>query len=321
MKYLNIAGAVLTEQGGVTSHAAIICRELGIPTIIGIQGLLEKLKDGDVVEVDANSGFVRMLQVDSQIPQDLVIDREHLGDLSKVGGKARNLNTLREMGYHVPEYIVLANEAVERLVSQNSKENFDVLSDFVKRRLLLEPQDKIALRSSAIGEDNDEDSHAGEFHSLLDVPLPDLPKSLSEFLIANRGSARHRRYCGGVIVQRMVNAEIAGVCFTMDSIAGRADVMTIEYLPQTNKGITSGTSSPHRIIINRLTGDLSESNELAEQSPTIVLQICELARTFLELEVKFAKPLDIEWAYAKGRLYMLQVRSIVQAATRMRLAS
>jgi phosphohistidine swiveling domain-containing protein len=38
---LKNAGGVLTEQGGVTSHAAIICRELGVPTIIGIEGLLD----------------------------------------------------------------------------------------------------------------------------------------------------------------------------------------------------------------------------------------------------------------------------------------
>jgi phosphohistidine swiveling domain-containing protein len=50
VRFLRAAGGVLTEQGGVTSHAAIICRELGIPTIIGIDGLLERVRDGDWVE-------------------------------------------------------------------------------------------------------------------------------------------------------------------------------------------------------------------------------------------------------------------------------
>lgn len=58
--FLRAAGGVLTEQGGVTSHAAIICRELGIPTIIGIDGLLERVRDGDWVEIDAERGTVRL---------------------------------------------------------------------------------------------------------------------------------------------------------------------------------------------------------------------------------------------------------------------
>ncbi|MFH1848914.1 MAG: PEP-utilizing enzyme [archaeon] len=53
------AKAILTETGGVTSHAAIISRELGKPCIVGIQGLLMALKDGDRVEVDADTGVVK----------------------------------------------------------------------------------------------------------------------------------------------------------------------------------------------------------------------------------------------------------------------
>lgn len=55
------AGAVITEEGGVTSHAAIVSRELGIPAVVGVQGILDKLKDGDRVEVDANSGVVKII--------------------------------------------------------------------------------------------------------------------------------------------------------------------------------------------------------------------------------------------------------------------
>lgn len=56
------AAAILTEKGGLTSHAAIISRELGIPCIVGISNLLNILKDGDLVEVDANKGIVKILK-------------------------------------------------------------------------------------------------------------------------------------------------------------------------------------------------------------------------------------------------------------------
>ncbi len=55
------AAAIVTEQGGITSHAAIVSRELGIPCIIGTKIATKIFKDGDLVEVDANKGIVKKL--------------------------------------------------------------------------------------------------------------------------------------------------------------------------------------------------------------------------------------------------------------------
>lgn len=55
------ASAILTERGGITSHAAIISRELKKPCIVGIQGIFNNFFDGQKVEVDANRGIVRKL--------------------------------------------------------------------------------------------------------------------------------------------------------------------------------------------------------------------------------------------------------------------
>jgi phosphohistidine swiveling domain-containing protein/nucleoside diphosphate kinase len=60
------AGAIVTEQGGITSHAAIVSRELGTPCIIGTKIATKVFKDGDLVEVDANKGIVRKLNVKSK---------------------------------------------------------------------------------------------------------------------------------------------------------------------------------------------------------------------------------------------------------------
>jgi phosphohistidine swiveling domain-containing protein len=53
------AGAIVTDFGGLTSHAAIISREFGIPCIVGTKNATKVLKDGDMVEVDADKGVVR----------------------------------------------------------------------------------------------------------------------------------------------------------------------------------------------------------------------------------------------------------------------
>lgn len=53
------AAAIVTDMGGITCHAAIVSRELGIPCVIGTKIATKVLKDGDMVEVDATRGVVK----------------------------------------------------------------------------------------------------------------------------------------------------------------------------------------------------------------------------------------------------------------------
>ena len=55
------AAAIVTDEGGVLCHAAIVSRELKKPCIVGTKFATQILKDGDLVEVDANNGIVRIL--------------------------------------------------------------------------------------------------------------------------------------------------------------------------------------------------------------------------------------------------------------------
>ena len=56
------AGAIVTDEGGLTCHAAIISRELKIPCIVGTKNATKMFKDGDLIEVNANHGSVRKLE-------------------------------------------------------------------------------------------------------------------------------------------------------------------------------------------------------------------------------------------------------------------
>ena len=56
---MKIAGAIVTDQGGITSHAAIVSRELGVPCLIGTKIATQVFKEGDLVEVDADNGVAR----------------------------------------------------------------------------------------------------------------------------------------------------------------------------------------------------------------------------------------------------------------------
>lgn len=61
MSAIRKCSAIVTNFGGVTSHAAIISRELNIPCVVGTKIATHVLKTGDLVEVDANQGFVRVI--------------------------------------------------------------------------------------------------------------------------------------------------------------------------------------------------------------------------------------------------------------------
>ncbi len=56
------AAAIVTERGGMTSHAAIVAREMGVPCIVGVEGATVAIKDGQRIEVDAEKGEVRLLE-------------------------------------------------------------------------------------------------------------------------------------------------------------------------------------------------------------------------------------------------------------------
>jgi len=56
------ASAIVTDEGGITCHAAIISRELSKPCVIATQNATKTFKDGDLVEVNANHGFIKTLK-------------------------------------------------------------------------------------------------------------------------------------------------------------------------------------------------------------------------------------------------------------------
>lgn len=55
------ASGILVERGSLLSHSAIVSRELGIPAVVGITGLIDSLEDGDEVELDGTTGKIRKL--------------------------------------------------------------------------------------------------------------------------------------------------------------------------------------------------------------------------------------------------------------------
>ena len=55
------ASAIIVERGSLLSHSAIVSREMGIPCIVGVTGLLKTLKTGDLIEMDGSTGGIKIL--------------------------------------------------------------------------------------------------------------------------------------------------------------------------------------------------------------------------------------------------------------------
>ena len=61
MPLFTIAGGLVTNTGGVLSHAAVVAREFGLPAVVGIGDATTRIADGRLVEIDGTTGIVRLL--------------------------------------------------------------------------------------------------------------------------------------------------------------------------------------------------------------------------------------------------------------------
>src|SRR5262249_15811321 len=220
--HLRRAAAVLTEQGGVTSHAAIICRELGVPTIVGIAGLLDAVRDEDWLEVDASRGVVTSQCAPKRPPvaKPANVDSKP----AVVGAKAHNLDMVRSFGFAIPEFVLVGCEDARQLASRPASPTSRRLVQATLAALGLTNGAKLAIRSSGVDEDGAHGSQAGKYRSLLNVDRKQMAEALCRFVKANHlgnGSG----YRGSIIVQRMIDADYAGVCLTRDPRGGHANAL------------------------------------------------------------------------------------------------
>jgi pyruvate,water dikinase len=198
-----------------------------------------------------------------------------------------------------------------------------------------------AVRSSAIAEDLADASFAGQYESVLGVRgVPELSAALlrcwSSFLNARslhyRRTRGIREAGGAVLLQRMVDADAAGVAFTLDPMSGATDRVLINASFGLGESVVGGLVTPDqfavvkatRAIAQRRIGDKrvrtvpvdggTRSEELPEAmraQPSLAdVAIGEVADLALRIEALRGHPVDIEWCVADGRVHLLQSRAV-----------
>lgn len=230
--------------------------------------------------------------------------------LPLAGGKGGMLARMYQDGYPVPDGIVIMPSAFRE--DQLDEEVWPDSKAYL--RILRKNEEPLfAVRSSALSEDSAHASFAGEFTSVLDVKTDEEILAAINTVYKSRLSDRVKVYSHAhgmeqvhemaVVVQKMVQSEISGVLFTADPITGSRISMVGNFIYGLGEQLVSGEVDAYSFKLIRPTGKYDGSAELKKHA-------AELFKYATRLETAYGSPQDIEWAVAKGKLYILQSRPV-----------
>ena len=248
-----------------------------------------------------------------------------------LGGKGYQLSLLNNI-CSVPEFFVVSldsfnetndGDCQNKILEYYNKMNFDLVS----------------VRSSATVEDGVNNSFAGMFETKLNVTKDNLIEAI-QCVVLSAKSDRVKEYCKlnnidynnlkmRVIIQKMVDSRISGVCFTRTT--DDLNSMLIEACFGLGEALVSGTVTPDTFQINRDNFKI-EKQVIGYQKNMLTLnekkyievplhkrnarkltddEIKELVQISLKIEKKLNyEAVDIEWAFENDKLYILQARPI-----------
>ena len=252
-------------------------------------------------------------------------------DERSFGGKAVQLGAAIRAGLPVPDGLALSTELVDVVAAGGALPALGQLPF------------PVAVRSSGVGEDSGGASFAGQHATKLNGPTP---RDVAGAVCALWQSARaesalaYRRRLGldgapriAAVVQPLVAAETAGVMFTRNPLDGGEDVV-IEASWGLGEAVVSGRVIPDHYRVAR-SGEVLErkaglkdvaiealpdgGTEERQVDPAAAAalslgddQLAQLLALALDAERVHRGPQDVEWAFAQGRLHLLQSRPITR---------
>ncbi|MEO1466881.1 MAG: PEP/pyruvate-binding domain-containing protein, partial [Cyanobacteria bacterium J06633_1] len=273
------------------------------------QNISDDLDLATATDESSQSRMFRFFQGDKNI---ITLDSKL--EAAEVGAKAANLSLLKRQGYDVAEgWVLRAGDDISELVEK--------LQPTVTAPLI--------VRSSAIGEDSESASAAGQYISILDVTNKQKLESAiidCQASYVEKSAVEYRRQnqqedaSMAILIQRQIEGQYSGVAFSRDPVNQLSDKVAIEALPGKATKIVSGQYTPQRYQVDIPEGSLvtdqkdqaitviSNSENKIELPQDVIESVALLAR---EMEDLFAGiPQDIEWTYDGQKLWLLQVRPI-----------
>ena len=277
--------------------------------------------------------------------QPVVLDLADATELTLAGGKAVNLAELLRAGFAVPDGFCvgtpayaeaaaaahldavlagptpdLAGRAREALLAVPVPD--DVAAAVTSAYAALGDRVPVAVRSSATAEDLPGASFAGQQDTYLNVLGTDAVLDAvrrcwaslwTDRAVAYRADAGidHATTQLAVVVQRMVDAQVAGVLFTADPISGRRTSSVVDAAPGLGDAVVSGAVDPDHWVVDdagRGAGFRTRPEHAACLDDGQVRALVDLGR---RVEAHFGAPQDIEFAVdGAGKLWLTQSRAI-----------
>ena len=202
---------------------------------------------------------------------------------------------------------------------------------------------RVAVRSSATAEDLPDMSFAGQQDTYLNVRGADAVLEAVRLCWTSLWTARALGYRArqgirsedvaiAVVVQQLVPADVAGILFTADPLTGARGSMVINAAWGLGEAIVGGHVTPDVFIVDKDTGEVESQTIADKEVMTVRLPVgtgeapvagrqrrratlrsrdaAQLARLGVEIERLYGQPMDVEWAKAGDRLFILQARPI-----------
>lgn len=332
------SSGIITEEGGILSHASVISRELKKPCIIAFKGITKLVKDGDLIELDAEKGTVKLLEK-SQNKTKKILGIYHLTEKverTEVGNKAYNLAELAKFNSNVPDAYFLGISFFKNILEEQGK-----LAEYVKYasnlnkykeqiyklidETYIDPEifkDKLdfdkntyAVRSSSPNEDSDDKSFAGQyitelFCNSIEFTINSIKKCWKSLLgvhLDKYKTENNDAIFGGIVVQNMVNADFSGVMFTKNPVSNNKDCIVIECVKGVADKLVDNRVVPDRFFVNQEKIEIIDEINRNNIPHDIILKLAELGQN---IEKHYGCEVDIEWAYESGILYLIQCRPI-----------
>ena len=245
-----------------------------------------------------------------------VVPLDEATDVSTMGGKAAGLAALRASGHRVPDGFVVDTAQCRQV--------HDGVPDSLKRAIaagLARLGDgPFAVRSSAVAEDGASTSFAGQFLTVLSVrDLGEVCTALVRCVASaqDRPALAYREALApastaeiAVLVQRMVDAQAAGVAFSVNPMTGDDEVV-VSAVTGLGDRLVNGLVTPEDWVLrdgvlSAPTDPHALDEETARDVATLVAQLAN----------ERGEPQDMEWAIADGVVHLLQSRAVTAAPVR-----
>lgn len=262
-------------------------------------------------------------------------DVEHIPDAAQVGGKACGLWRLRDAGLVVPRFAVIPVDAVTTVMAGAHEQAL--------AELLQQLGGTVAVRSSAIDEDGATHSFAGQHHTTLGVSSrADLNTAIAACVasFSSTTALAYRRAqgltspaTGAVVVQRLVQADVAGVAFSRDPHTG-ADVVTIAACLGLGEGVVADRAPADTFVVDGagvIRRDIAHKDVAVRATATGTALLAvepehqgvaaldddalqELARVVRRLGAD--GPVDVEWTWTRAAGFaFVQLRPLTTTTT------